>query len=317
MGQVNPGLKDSFSHIEDMSFDEIYAHPTFQASIKDQFDQREIVLSQSGSFNFETADELLADEGSREAVIEATVRTAVSIGIENYAEASEDANVQYRMGAKAGGAGGIDCSGFVSKAIQHAMGGVRDGVNIEASDLSARASFNDNVLNAVKTSSEYQIHNLGKDTGILADSEVTTENIRAGMVIGMDTGPKNFDRGRPLGIDHVVITYRDTETGKMMVAQSSSSGGGVNTMPLDDYEENGETKDGWLTKARERGHTLYGVDVVQLAEVDIELKRDVVPEPDVVVAQADADPNLSDNQTVSDPIIKEEDPFTGPPAPAV
>lgn len=76
-------------------------------------------------------------------------------------------------------------------------------------------------------------------------------------MIGMDTGDKGWDAGRFGGIDHIVQTYRDPQTGRMMVSESSS-GQGVH---VTDYEE-------WYKKQNARGAKLYGTDVTKLADAE-------------------------------------------------
>lgn len=64
--------------------------------------------------------------------------------------------------------------------------------------------------------------------------ELTQDEIlsrpRENMMVCIDTGPKKFDRGRAKGIDHVVLTYRDPQTGVLMVSESSG-GKGVRSIP--------------------------------------------------------------------------------------
>ncbi|MCB9990884.1 MAG: C40 family peptidase [Rhodospirillales bacterium] len=277
------GFKDlagSLKNLGGMSFADLQSHPTFQNALPENFELGDKDL------NFTTAAELMADEGTREALVDATVRTAVSIGIEKYAEDAINRGVRYEFGAKSG-VSAIDCSGFVKQALQTAMSGVRDGVNIDAPDVAIKAKFDSAVVNAANTSSEYQVQNLGREAGILRDSDITTENIRAGMVIGIDSGRKGWDAGRKLGIDHVGITYRDTETGKLMFAESASGKGGAHSMPFED----------WLDKARSKGYQLYGVDVVQLAKVDYEQQQ---PKPDTAPTLA-AESNPALNQQAATP----------------
>ncbi len=259
-GNLNGLLSGSMSNLSGMSFDEMVNHPTFQRSLPEDFRLNHADL------NFTTAQDLMADPDSAEAMVDAAVRTAVSIGIEHYAEGAVDRGVDYKFGGKSGNA--IDCSGFVKQAIRTAMGGMRDGVTIEASDVDITARFNDKVLNAVNTSSEYQVQNLGREAGILRDNDITMDNMRAGMVIGIDSGDRGWDAGRAMGIDHIGIVYRDTESGTLMFAESASGRDGAHIMPLED----------WLDYARDRGFELYGVDVVQLAEVDYEQRA--APTPD-------------------------------------
>lgn len=44
---------------------------------------------------------------------------------------------------------------------------------------------------------------------------------KEGIAIGMDTGPTDFDGGRPYGIDHILLTITNPSTGQIEVWQSS------------------------------------------------------------------------------------------------
>lgn len=50
-------------------------------------------------------------------------------------------------------------------------------------------------------------------------------NPRAGLLIGLDHGPRSYDQGRANGIDHVVFTYQDPKSGKIMVSEAGVRGG--------------------------------------------------------------------------------------------
>lgn len=90
----------------------------------------------------------------------------------------------------------------------------------------------------------------------LGNGELAPGRVGPGMVIGLDTGQHAHDRGRRLGIDHIVSTYMGAD-GRLMVTESSSDkrpGGGVHDTP---YEE-------WY--ARNKGHKLYGASLVPLLQ---------------------------------------------------
>lgn len=63
----------------------------------------------------------------------------------------------------------------------------------------------------------------------MKNKEVSAEefrkNPRAGVVIGLDHGPRSYDQGREHGMDHVVFTYQDSKTGKIMVSEAGVRGG--------------------------------------------------------------------------------------------
>jgi hypothetical protein len=56
------------------------------------------------------------------------------------------------------------------------------------------------------------------------------ELFQPGVLIGIDFAEYSWDRGRPLDIDHIAIVGSDNDG--LFVSQSSSSGGGVNKVPL-------------------------------------------------------------------------------------
>ena len=52
-------------------------------------------------------------------------------------------------------------------------------------------------------------------------------DIKEGDVLGIDTGQHEFDKGRKLGIDHIVVVVFNMSTGKLQVAESTGSKGVV------------------------------------------------------------------------------------------
>ena len=141
-------------------------------------------------------------------------RESFSRMIERVAEGAENRNIGYRMGGKANSRGqittSIDCSGFVDAAVH-----------------------NTNIAGAMTTNSEGQIAALERmGVNILTGSQVNAQTIGAGFVIGIDTGNRGWDAGRARGIDHVLITYQDTETGRLMIADSNGRNG-VTTRSFD------------------------------------------------------------------------------------
>jgi hypothetical protein len=158
---------------------------------------------------------------------------------------------RYHLGAKSGGRSGIDCSGFVYKGLADSFHKLKaEGVTI-----------NPEILCQLDSCSEDQVEELSKKTGggltgrgsdFLAGGK-SSSALKAGMVIGVSSGIKrDWSKGRPLKIDHVVCTYKDSETGELMVAESSGKKG-VHASKLAD----------WLKK---RGNEkLYVVDPVGLA----------------------------------------------------
>ena len=163
-------------------------------------------------------------------------RAQLSDGIEAAAELAVARGVRYGMGAKANGDNfrSIDCSGLVHYTLQAALG--REAA-------SAMANHSEGQVVAL----------MRRAGGSLDETQLNADNVVEGMVIGIDSGDRGFDRGRELGIDHVVITYRDSETGEMMVAESRGGRGAMVT----DFDD-------WLAMAHRRGYELTAVDSAAL-----------------------------------------------------
>ncbi len=84
------------------------------------------------------------------------------------------------------------------------------------------------------TYSDEQITNIGKNTeAIIAGHYLKKEHFVPGTLIGIDFKEYSWDRGRPLDIDHITMVGQDDHG--LFISQSSSSGGGVNTVPLDKW----------------------------------------------------------------------------------
>ncbi len=81
------------------------------------------------------------------------------------------------------------------------------------------------------TYSDEQITNIGiKTETIISGRFVSEDNLKAGVLLGIDFSEYSWDRGRPLDIDHIVAIGEDSQG--LFVSQSSSSGGGVNRVSL-------------------------------------------------------------------------------------
>jgi hypothetical protein len=162
----------------------------------------------------------------------------------------------YTFGAKAGGEGGIDCSGFVYKGLADAFGDLRknEGTQIRS------GIFN--------TSSEQQFEAIAKGSGAalegsgrdFRDGGSFAGQIREGMIIARSSGKdQGWNTGRALGIDHIVCVYKDSRTGELMVAESSgrtsaeTNSDGVQRTKLSEWLE------------RNRNQHLYVADPVKMA----------------------------------------------------
>ncbi|MDD3019708.1 MAG: hypothetical protein PHX61_01855 [Alphaproteobacteria bacterium] len=159
-----------------------------------------------------------------------------------------------RYGFKADGRNGrINCSHFVAKGLQFAK-----------KDLDHHLEINLD-LGGMSTTSSGIFWTFAKSGKYLKGQDINPDTIKAGMVLTVDSGPKGYDRGRPLGIDHILITYRDQKTNILMVAQSET-GRGPHATPLDD----------WLKIAQKRNYKLFATDpLTKIAEIQ--------PVPDHVV----------------------------------
>lgn len=102
--------------------------------------------------------------------------------------------------------GRIDCSGWV-------------GWTLEQSGLKGYRPLN----------AEGQVLKAQREGRAMTQDEIL-RSPHEGMVVGIDTGPKQHDKGRKTGIDHVVVTYKDPQTGVLMVSESSG-GKGVRAIP--------------------------------------------------------------------------------------
>lgn len=140
-------------------------------------------------------------------------------------------HVKYGFGGKDLNKGYIDCSGFVSNLYDATV-----------EDLNAKLGerrFSQGRLKALSAAD--QIKTFASNTvmtGNLRSLELS--KFKAGMLIGTDNGPqydkktgKQWDKGRYNGIDHIVMVVQDA-AGNLMASQSSS-GKGVNTIPLAKY----------------------------------------------------------------------------------
>ncbi len=213
---------------------------------------------------------------------DAAFRAVVNIGIERHAEGLEARGVGYGFGDKNSDHGTIDCSGFVGEAVNASMNAALPGDSRRLTGIFANHS-------------DGQISGLARKTGsMLSGSNVTHENLKAGMVIGIDSGDKGWDRGRNLGVDHVGIVYVDTETGVKMFAESRGGGVGVDTTPLKQ----------WLDDPEHDHYKLYASDTVGLAseEQKQQVAQRVLQNSELekdAVAQKDAKPDEANPEEVA------------------
>ncbi|MEZ0261757.1 MAG: hypothetical protein ACAH80_12160 [Alphaproteobacteria bacterium] len=177
---------------------------------------------------------------------ESTIRDRLSAGIEAYANDCIRRGVKYGFGDRSGSSR-IDCSGFVHNAA-------RRGYNDLETARGRRAS-----PTALGGTSESQIDAVFRATGtMLRDNDVQVDTLKPGMLIGLDTGRKSWDRGRKRDIDHVVAVYKDSKTGKLMIAESC---GGVGVRKME--------AERWLERTRARHGNklhLFATDLAEMAD---------------------------------------------------
>lgn len=135
----------------------------------------------------------------------------------------------------------IDCSGWVYLLTNEILKEYGD-------------TTNNKLLN---TFSDEQITNVGvKTERIISGHFISKDNLKAGMLMGIDFAEYSWDRDRPLDIDHIVAIGEDAQG--VFISQSSSSGGGVNRVSLDK----------WLTSNQHlvnQGH-VHLVDLLMLVK---------------------------------------------------
>jgi hypothetical protein len=220
---------EKFATTDEITEDKITNHPIFRLAHPDyKSSPSETSGNRSDHFNNAANGTLAAKPNifQNPDYAETAMRAALSLSIERYTEDSMARGVKYKMGQKDGNA--IDCSGFVAQAVQamQRASGMAEG--------NVRAIFT--------THSNDQVINLARETGfLLQGQDVNMQNLKAGMIIGIDSGDRKWDRGRTNGIDHIGIVYMDKDTGKLMFSESKG-GVGVTTTELSQYLEQAEKK---------------------------------------------------------------------------
>jgi len=135
--------------------------------------------------------------------------------------AKEFDTIQYDLGSKAKtwkelkDNGYVDCSGWVYLLGKEIL---------SAYSLTTKPS-------CLYTYSDEQIINCGKESKAIISGKYLQPHLFApGVLVGIDFAEYSWDRGRPLDIDHITIIGEDSDG--LFVSQSSSSGAGVNKVPL-------------------------------------------------------------------------------------
>lgn len=142
----------------------------------------------------------------------------------------------------------VDCSGW----IRALFGAVADAAN----ERSGRKVFANSDVALLSTHSDAQIAEVERRTGqIVSGPQIRQVPLRSGTIIGIDTGDWAWERAsdrpaRVFSVDHIVMYVKEPSTGVTQVTQSSSSGGGVNSVPWDAWMTRmAEVADSWRMHA--------------------------------------------------------------------
>jgi hypothetical protein len=179
--------------------------------------------------------------------------------------------VKYGLGSKQPSEGKVDCSGWIAFINRLAFNAVNAAAGSKV--------FSTRALEMLNTHSDHQVSVPGYEAGqLFSCAYVDTIPWRPGLLVGINFGDYDWERGqgRVFGIDHIVQTMSGSD-GSMRITQSSSSGGGVNLMPLDD----------WFGKVSEfiPKNCLHVVDIFALAE--LARGREVSPSLDLELPELD------------------------------
>lgn len=156
-------------------------------------------------------------------------------------QAAIDKHVGYQMGAKNTRSGVIDCSGWITQ--------INRGLIKDISEQGEKMSGTKEAEKLFEGGAAEIVGNIANVTGkVFGNSELTTETLKEGMIIGENNGTGK-GRGK-MGIDHVTQVVRDPSTGELKISQSSSSGGGVTLEKVHKY----------LDRKNANGTKLFGVD---------------------------------------------------------
>ena len=160
-----------------------------------------------------------------------------------YASMTADAmarGVKYRLGARNSRTGRVDCSGWTIEMQKQIMQGVQDPA---AKARLGHVLAGGTAEGIISRGLQYQ----GGQSVSLDPSQ-----IKEGTMIGIKARKGGWGSNRKMGIGHIVTTFRDPNTGRMMVSESTSRGsGGRSGVITTDYEQ-------WYKQ--HAGRTMWGVD---------------------------------------------------------
>lgn len=178
----------------------------------------------------------------------------VSMGIQDMTEDAIRRGVKYQMGGKNSFSGeGIDCSGWIYETNVRLMKAINEAAGEVVYDDKAFAALRQGHN---KEGAAGLIRSVYEQTGEMVTNEaLDPSKVRAGMMIGLDTGRKDWDGGRFMGIDHIVQTFIDEATGEMMVSESRGDKG----VMISRYAD-------WYARYEKSGARMYGVDPALMAD---------------------------------------------------
>lgn len=184
------------------------------------------------------------------------IQAAASASLMASTQDALDRGVGYRMGSKNSQRGEIDCSGWVAEVNRSLMNNVNAAMGEQIYSGEARKVLERGANGGAAGLIQFVSQATGE---LLGNADLSPDKIKAGMMIGLDTGDRGWERGRFKGIDHIAQTYVDPQTGKMMVTESTSrtanGGRGVQSIPYEEFYAK------WSNRAK-----LYGTDVTKLAD---------------------------------------------------
>ncbi len=193
---------------------------------------------------------------------------------------TEDAinkGIKYGFGSKNLSSGAIDCSGWVSNINRNMIDGINQASGKELFDKSDKAALNAGASDIIK--------NVSQKTGVLNTNVKSADQLKEGMVIGLDSGDHGWDKGRYEGIDHITQVVRNPTTGELEISESSSKKG-VHTTNAQE----------WLDRQNKKGNRLFATDPLAMAEGG----RTALGDTPVVTAAGLAQPSVD---TVSSPTV--------------
>lgn len=224
--------------------------PELSKGLNNRFrEERDLILGmKKGEQNARAIRARLAGGGSEavNAGMSAMVAAATQTAIDN--------DVKYTMGAKNSAAGQIDCSGWVSEMGQRTMAEMNNAMGAEVFSKDARRAFKRGAANEGAAGIIRAVSNWNGGQ-LLTNDQLTPDQAREGMVIGLAKAGDSRVSDRFKGIGHIVQTYRDPQTGELMVSESRGGKGVMNSRYSD-----------WYAQYQKKGYKMYGSDLSAMAD---------------------------------------------------